>query len=82
MSPSQKRILTSLEDYGLLYRRATVPTTGQKHDQFFPTRLATTLCSAGSSGGGEDTHGGFLILETNYKIYAYTCACDMVEASS
>jgi hypothetical protein len=51
-----------------------------KHDQFYPTRLATNLCSGnvasggdGAMGGAGETRKGFLVLETNYKIYAYTC---------
>ncbi len=58
---------------------------GKKHQQFYPTRLATSLCSggagassgAGASAGTGAADKGFLILETNYKIYAYTCGCPM-----
>ncbi|KAJ9099238.1 hypothetical protein QFC21_004118 [Naganishia friedmannii] len=57
----------------------------QRHDEFFPTGLATTLCSGGGGsaasavgaageglGSQQDGDKGFLILETNYKVYAYT----------
>lgn len=73
LPPAQSKVLDDLEAYGLIYRRPTHP-TGKRHDQFYPTGLATTLC-AGSSAGVESGEGGkgFLILETNYKVYAYTC---------
>jgi transcription initiation factor TFIIH subunit 4 len=45
--------------------------------RFSPTRLATTLTSslpplptATSAGGAKDQ--GFIVLETNYRLYAYT----------
>ena len=48
--------------------------------RFSPTRLATTLTSSlpplptatGAGGAGESKGGGFIVLETNYRIYAYT----------
>lgn len=49
--------------------------------RFSPTRLATTLTSSlpplptatGTGGVGSDSKGeGFIVLETNYRIYAYT----------
>ena len=48
---------------------------GVKSDRFFPTHLATSLCSgdAAVSISQSADEKRFLILETNYKIYAYTC---------
>lgn len=48
--------------------------------RFSPTRLATTLTSSlpplptatGAGGAGESRGEGFIVLETNYRIYAYT----------
>ncbi|KAA1130906.1 RNA polymerase II transcription factor B 52 kDa subunit [Puccinia graminis f. sp. tritici] len=44
-------------------------------DRFYPTRLATTLTSTApplvSAERAQEEHG-FLVLETNYRIYAYT----------
>ena len=49
--------------------------------RFSPTRLATTLTSSlpplptatGAGGVGSESKGeGFIVLETNYRIYAYT----------
>ena len=46
--------------------------------RFYPTRLATTLTSSlpplpssGSTGEGAQAQG-YIILETNYRVYAYT----------
>ncbi|KAJ9100937.1 hypothetical protein QFC19_005333 [Naganishia cerealis] len=78
LSPAQSAILDDLEAYGLIYSRYVFG-DGKRHDQFFPTGLATTLCSGASGvtvgdgmGSAADGGKGFLILETNYKIYAYT----------
>lgn len=74
LSPPQKHILPVLRDLGLVY---IVPHTSD----FFPTRLATTLTSSASalrslaatSETGAGAQGsGFIVIETNYRIYAYT----------
>lgn len=64
-------MLEDLRDYGLLWQRKP------SSRRFSPTRLATTLTSSspplptstGTSSGPKD---GFIVLETNYRIYAYT----------
>lgn len=68
--PDSQDILDDLEQYGFIYRRPEA----SAHDQFFPTHLATSLCSGDSSASRSQTadEKRFLILETNYKIYAYT----------
>ncbi|GAA5961979.1 hypothetical protein JCM3765_007181 [Sporobolomyces pararoseus] len=70
MSESQLGVLSDLADYGLIYR--TSPTSSI----FYPTRLATTLTSSAppllSTLHGQSESQGFLVLETNYKLYAYT----------
>ncbi len=78
LTPSQTQMLDDLSDYGIVYRRS------QSSTRFYPTRLATTLTSdAGalrSVSAGFDTalHSssgdgkGFIVIETNYRIYAYT----------
>jgi len=68
---SQKAMLEDLRDYGLIWQRRP------SSRRFSPTRLATTLTSSspplptatGTSSGPQD---GFIVLETNYRIYAYT----------
>ncbi|GAA6017090.1 hypothetical protein JCM11491_003252 [Sporobolomyces phaffii] len=70
MSDSQLRVLSDLADYGLVYR------SSPKSPTFYPTRLATTLTSSAppllSTLHGQSESQGFLVLETNYKLYAYT----------
>ncbi len=76
LTDSQRQMLPYLVDFGLVY----IPRSSSGH--FFPTRLATTLTSdasalrsvsagfdAASSAGGAK---GFIIIETNYRLYAYT----------
>lgn len=74
-SSTQQSVLSDLESYGFILRRARSE-EGERADTFYPTHLATSLCSgdlAGQLGGAEGEEKRFLILETNYKIYAYTC---------
>ncbi|KFG80199.1 putative TFIIH and nucleotide excision repair factor 3 complexes subunit (Tfb2) [Metarhizium anisopliae] len=100
LTEQRKNMLPSLLDFGLIY----IPQ--HKRSMFFPTRLATTLTSGGSSlrtisegvaaataaatttaGGSSSQSGsggaggplgpsadqkGSVIVETNYRIYAYT----------
>lgn len=79
MTPNQLRTLADLADFGIVYQEDADAT------RFYPTRLATTLTSdssalsnpvtgsltgpAGPSGG---PGSGFIIIETNYRLYAYT----------
>jgi transcription initiation factor TFIIH subunit 4 len=91
LTEQRKNMLPSLLDFGLIY----IPQ--HKRSMFFPTRLATTLTSGGSSlrsisegvaaataaalapspqpagplGSSGDQQGS-VIVETNYRIYAYT----------
>lgn len=64
---TQVQVLQDLVDYGLVLVTAS--------DRFYPTRLATTLTSSApplvSTERAQEEHG-FLVLETNYRIYAYT----------
>lgn len=77
LAEPQQRMLHNLVDFGLIYIPSSSPT------QFFPTRLATTLTSdvsalrsvaAGFDAALSASSGskGFIIIETNYRIYAYT----------
>ncbi|KAG1845318.1 transcription factor Tfb2-domain-containing protein [Suillus subalutaceus] len=80
LSETQKAMLEDLRDYGLVWQRKT------SSKRFSPTRLATTLTSSSHSTGGSRTadgtgavtlssgaaQQGFIVLETNYRIYAYT----------
>ncbi|RIB10803.1 transcription factor TFIIH complex subunit Tfb2 [Gigaspora rosea] len=78
LTDTQRQLLDDLTNYGLIYR----PKKSSK--RYYPTRLATTLTSGNSaivsnvaSNNPTDdddsaTEQGFIIVETNYKLYAYT----------
>lgn len=78
LSATQLHMLDDLSDFGIVYR------PDARSARFFPTRLATTLTSDASGFARSDVsrHGrpiglaaysdGFIIVETNYRLYAYT----------
>jgi transcription initiation factor TFIIH subunit 4 len=77
LTESQNQMVGNLVDFGLVYIPPSTST------QFFPTRLATTLTSDASAlrsvSAGFDAaltaatgSKGFIIIETNYRLYAYT----------
>ena len=76
LSPTQLQMLDDLSDFGIVYQHSTTSS------RFYPTRLATTLtsdsgalrsASAGFDNALRSPDGkGFIFIETNYRIYAYT----------
>jgi transcription initiation factor TFIIH subunit 4 len=71
LSETQRAMLEDLRDYGLIWQRKA------SSRRFSPTRLATTLTSslpplptATNTSGAQEQ--GFIVLETNYRLYAYT----------
>jgi len=77
LSPTQLQMLDDLTAMGIVYRSSKESRT------FYPTRLATTLTSESGALPGSDTatseksdskaqNKGFIIVETNYRLYAYT----------
>jgi transcription initiation factor TFIIH subunit 4 len=82
LTANQLRTLTDLTDFGIVYQHSPV----SESTRFYPTRLATTLTSDSSalsttmsnalSGQSSSTvsepGSGFIIIETNYRLYAYT----------
>ncbi|KAL9618750.1 MAG: hypothetical protein Q9160_006544 [Pyrenula sp. 1 TL-2023] len=84
LSETERRILLDLYDFGIIYQ----PSTLQGTSYFYPTRLAVALTSdsssvlasvnsslsssLGSSSSASTAGGGFIIIETNYRLYAYT----------
>lgn len=71
LTPAQQDMLPFFSDLGLIYKRSARSPT------FYPTRLITTLTSTGQlpflqSTEDRNEEKGFVILETNYKVYAYT----------
>lgn len=81
LSPTQLQMLEDLSAFGIVYRSSKNAAT------FYPTRLATTLTSDGGvlsssaissmasgtrAGITGSANKGFIIIETNYRLYAYT----------
>uniref|UniRef100_A0A1A8Q2N9 General transcription factor IIH subunit 4 n=1 Tax=Nothobranchius rachovii TaxID=451742 RepID=A0A1A8Q2N9_9TELE len=69
MSESLLTFLQHLREFGLVFQRK------RKSRRYYPTRLAITLAagvSSSSSSPAETADTGFIIVETNYRIYAYT----------
>jgi len=71
LSQTQKAMLDDLRDYGLIWQRKP------SSRRFSPSRLATTLTSSSplpstSAGTASNSQQGFIVLETNYRVYAYT----------
>ena len=55
-----------LREFGLLYQRKR--TAGR----FYPTRLALNIASGENKSNIEANKEGYIVVETNYRIYAYT----------
>jgi len=68
MSNKLMDFVQHLREFGLLYQRRR--TAGR----FYPTRLALNIASGENKGGGggEGSKEGYIVVETNYRIYAYT----------
>jgi transcription initiation factor TFIIH subunit 4 len=80
LTPTQLRTLADLTDFGIVYQHSPISDA----TRFYPTRLATTLTSDSSafssalgtmtvpSSLSSEPGSGFIIVETNYRLYAYT----------
>ncbi|XP_076454967.1 general transcription factor IIH subunit 4-like [Babylonia areolata] len=66
MSDSQLRFLQHLREFGLVYQRK------RKSQRYYPTRLAINIASGLKSASADAHRPGFIVAETNYRIYAYT----------
>lgn len=79
LDSDQLRILSDLSDFGIIYQSSL------DSPDFYPTRLATTLTSDPNTSNATNANlssslatssssqsTGFIIIETNYRIYAYT----------
>lgn len=58
--------LQHLREFGLVYQRKR--TAGR----FYPTRLALNIASGEKKGMLERHREGYIVVETNYRVYAYT----------
>lgn len=59
-------LLSEFANAGIVYYERGAP-------YFYPTRLCTTLNAGGLNSIQQEDQQGFLVVETNYRIYAYTC---------
>ncbi|TPX62900.1 hypothetical protein PhCBS80983_g00079 [Powellomyces hirtus] len=67
LTDTQTNVLRDLKHFGIFYQRT------KKSRRFYPTRMATSLTSGSmiSSRKPEDNQG-YIIIETNFRMYAYT----------
>eukprot|EP01105_Mastigella_eilhardi_P023689 TRINITY_DN6022_c0_g1_i1.p1 TRINITY_DN6022_c0_g1~~TRINITY_DN6022_c0_g1_i1.p1 ORF type:complete len:467 (+),score=125.65 TRINITY_DN6022_c0_g1_i1:29-1402(+) len=76
LTPEQRGMLTHLDEFGLImYKPEMSPL-------FFPTRIAISLCSTsavaspaaapGSTALATSETDGYILVETNFRLYAYT----------
>ncbi|XP_064236690.1 general transcription factor IIH subunit 4 isoform X2 [Aotus nancymaae] len=66
MSDSLLNFLQHLREFGLVFQRK------RKSRRYYPTRLAINLSSGVSGAGGTVHQPGFIVVETNCRLYAYT----------
>jgi len=66
MSNGLNKFLQHLREFGLLYQRKR--TSGR----FYPTRLALNICAGENKTSLVSNKDGYIVVETNYRIYAYT----------
>ncbi|XP_050512211.1 general transcription factor IIH subunit 4 [Diabrotica virgifera virgifera] len=69
MSPGLLIFLQHLREFGLVYQRK------RKAGRFYPTRLALNITSSQNKVTAdieEDRPKGYIVVETNYRVYAYT----------
>ncbi|KAL3871360.1 hypothetical protein ACJMK2_039367 [Sinanodonta woodiana] len=66
MNETQLKFLQHLREFGLVYQRK------RKVMRYYPTRLAINLASGISSVNSTPHAHGCIIVETNYRVYAYT----------
>ena len=66
MNETQQVFLQHLREFGLVYQRK------RKEKRYYPTRLAINLTSGVSGLSTQAQSKGYLMVETNYRIYAYT----------
>ncbi|XP_046387995.1 general transcription factor IIH subunit 4 [Ischnura elegans] len=73
MSEGLLVFLQHLREFGLVYQRK------RKAGRFYPTRLALNIASSGgnlvksdATGIKDESQLGYIIVETNYRVYAYT----------
>ncbi|ERL92616.1 general transcription factor IIH subunit 4 [Dendroctonus ponderosae] len=69
LSPGLLIFLQHLREFGLVYQRK------RKAGRFYPTRLALNITNSQNKNAPileEDSPKGYIVVETNYRVYAYT----------
>lgn len=66
MSEGLLTFLQHLREFGLVYQRK------RKAGRFYPTRLALDIASGRSKATSNISTAGYIVVETNYRVYAYT----------
>ena len=66
MSDTQLRFLQHLREFGLVYQRK------RKSRRFYPTRMAVDLISGAKNENPQSRSRGYLLVETNFRVTAYT----------
>ncbi|PSN55058.1 General transcription factor IIH subunit 4 [Blattella germanica] len=66
MSEGLLVFLQHLREFGLVYQRK------RKAGRFYPTRLALNIVSGQNKSQIEMNKTGYIVVETNYRVYAYT----------
>lgn len=67
LSNTEQMVLDEIKVLGLVQLQQ-----GMKHRWFIPTKLATNLATSLSEVSSRHPAEGFLIIETNFRLYAYT----------
>jgi transcription initiation factor TFIIH subunit 4 len=69
LNSTQKQMLEDLKHLGLVFQKK------RNAECFYPTRLSTLLTSGDAVGLALETREsskGYILIETNYRVYAYT----------
>lgn len=69
LTPMQQKVVGELEVFGLLKLQK-----GTRDRWFIPTRLAASLSASLSESSSWQPTEGFIIVETNFRLYAYTAS--------
>ncbi|XP_053201118.1 general transcription factor IIH subunit 4-like [Panonychus citri] len=66
VSESMANFFQNLREFGLIYQRK------RKDGRFYPTKLVINLTANSSSSQVDSKREGFIIVETNFRVFAYT----------
>jgi transcription initiation factor TFIIH subunit 4 len=83
LSERQRATMSNLREFGLVYQRSA------SSRRYFPTQVAVNLfapdvAAKSSGGGGDEQHSGegYIVVETNLRVYAYTSSVLRIELLS